>query len=294
MRPGEAALLAHMAGGATTVCRCWRLTRKDQVVMGFTDHDSDLVFDGLTYQANSGLTAEAISRNTGLSVDNSEAVGALTADLVSEADIAAGRFDGAEIEFWIVNWADLSMRHLRFRGTIGEIRTGGGEFRAELRGLSERLNRPFGRVYQRLCSARFGDVSCGLDASEPRFSTDVLITHVHSRSDFEVDGTEDFATGWFERGRFDVVDGEAHGLSARIKHDRRMNNGNRRLALWEDLRVPLAEDDIVRLVTGCDKQFDTCRERFANTLNFRGFPHLPGDDWLMTVPARAAKGGKRS
>ena len=42
-------LAAHLASGTTTLCWCWRLARRDGVVMGFTDHDKALTFDGTTY-----------------------------------------------------------------------------------------------------------------------------------------------------------------------------------------------------------------------------------------------------
>ena len=41
---------------------------------------------------------------------------------------------------------------------------------------------------------------------------------------------------------------------------------------------PIVVGDQVRLVAGCDKTFATCKAKFANALNFRGFPHLPGND----------------
>jgi hypothetical protein len=42
------ALATHVAGGLTTLCRCWRVDRHDGVVMSFTDFDRDLVFDAVT------------------------------------------------------------------------------------------------------------------------------------------------------------------------------------------------------------------------------------------------------
>jgi len=50
-------LAAHLASGATTLCWCWRVVRRDGVVLGFTDHDRALTFDGTTYEAASGFTA---------------------------------------------------------------------------------------------------------------------------------------------------------------------------------------------------------------------------------------------
>ena len=50
-------LAAHLAGAVTTLCRCWRLTRRDGVTSGFTDHDRDLAFAETTFLARTGLEA---------------------------------------------------------------------------------------------------------------------------------------------------------------------------------------------------------------------------------------------
>ena len=34
----------------------------------------------------------------------------------------------------------------------------------------------------------------------------------------------------------------------------------------------------------CDKRAATCQAKFDNFLNFRGFPHMPGEDWLTAYP----------
>ena len=143
------AFRAHVQSGLTTLCRAWALERSDGTVLGFTDHDCVLSFDGIAFQPGSGLTARAVSQATGLSVDNTEALGVLSDASVREEDIEAGRFDSAEVRCWLVNWQDVSMRWLQFRGSIGEIRRAGGAFEAELRGLTEALNRPQGRIYQK-------------------------------------------------------------------------------------------------------------------------------------------------
>ena len=44
----------------------------------------------------------------------------------------------------------------------------------------------------------------------------------------------------------------------------------------------------------CDQRFETCRDVFANAENFRGFPHLPGNDFILSGPAAANNdGGQR-
>ena len=141
----------HLESGTTTVCHCWLLTRRDGEAFGFTDHDLDLSFEGQTFRADSGMGAKALSQSTGLSVDNTEAVGALSSDAISEADITAGRFDGASVIAWRVNWADISQREVIFRGEIGDLKRAGGAFAADLRSLASQLNRPLGRIFQKPC-----------------------------------------------------------------------------------------------------------------------------------------------
>lgn len=279
----DKAFLDHTATGLTTLCRAWAITRKDGVSFGFTDHDRALCFDGITFRAESGLTASALAQSTGLSVDNSEALGALSDAAVREDDIEAGRFDGAQVRAWHVNWARPDTRWLQFRGTIGEIRRAGGAFHAELRGLTEALNRPLGRIYQKPCTAVLGDGACRFDVAQPGYRFEGAFQRGVEGRVFEWDALAGFEPGWFQRGRLDVVDGPSAGLWGMIKGDV-FEAGVRRLELWEPIRGALEPGDGLRLTAGCDKRFDTCRFKFNNLLNFQGFPDLPGDDWVMAYP----------
>ncbi|MGD7473436.1 DUF2163 domain-containing protein, partial [Ralstonia pseudosolanacearum] len=151
------ALSAHLATGATQLCHCWAVTRSDGVTLGFTDHDLALAFDGIRFAPETGLSARALASTTGLSVNNTDAVGALSSDAINEADITAGRYDGAQVRVWLVRWDDVTQRDLRFAGTLGEITRAAGGFQAELRGLTEGLNQPQGLSYLTQCSAVLGD-----------------------------------------------------------------------------------------------------------------------------------------
>ena len=137
MSSGKAALLGHLGSGDTTVARAYAVTRKDGVVLGFTDHDRDLTFEGIVFRAGTGLTAKAVAQSTGLAVDNTEAFGALSSEAIRETDILAGRYDGAEVRIWLVNWADVTQRMLQFRGRVGEVRRGAGAVGAGLWRLAE-------------------------------------------------------------------------------------------------------------------------------------------------------------
>ena len=125
-------LRSHLDSGATTLCHCWKLTTRENENFGFTDHDRDLVIDGVTYEAMAGFTASEIESSLGLAVDNLDASGALSSDALSEARLRAGDFDHAEIEIWRVNWQDVSQRVLMRKGPLGEVTHGGVGFTARL------------------------------------------------------------------------------------------------------------------------------------------------------------------
>jgi uncharacterized phage protein (TIGR02218 family) len=285
----------HLATGITTICRAWMIARTDGQVMGFTDHDLPLEFDGVTFRADAGLTARALEQSTGLSVDNSEAVGILRDTSLTEADIAAGRYDGATVTAWLVNWVDPAQRRVRFRGTIGEIKSGDGAFRADLRGLTEVLNQPQGRSYNRQCSAVLGDARCRFDLSDEGYSANLLIEQVSDGRVFSFSALTAFEPRWFERGRLTVISGAAKALTGVIKSDAFVDGGMRELELWQTLGLLPTVGDMVRIEAGCDKRPSTCRLKFANLNNFRGFPDVPGEEWLVSIPTSSSTndGGSR-
>ena len=280
----------HLDTGVTTLARCWVVIRRDGTLFGFTDHDRELVFEDIAFKADAGMTARAIVSATGLSVDNSEAMGALSDAAITEADIEAGRFDGAEVKAWLVNWADVEMRSLRFKGTIGELRRMGGAFHAELRGLTESLNQPQGRVYQTACSAILGDQACGFDLEADGFAVEIAVETLEEDRRFVFADLETFEPSWFERGRLRVLTGDAAGLIATVKRDR-FKDDSREVEIWEALRAPVVAGDMIRLEAGCDKRFETCRLKFDNVANFQGFPDIPGDDWLVAAPVSSGQNG---
>lgn len=277
------ALETHLSSGTTTVCRCWAVIRNDGEVYGFTDHDTDLEFDGVIFAADTGLTASALEQSTGLSVDNSDALGALSSAAVTESDIQAGRFDGAVVKSWLVNWADVTERVLQFNGTFGEITRAVGGFRAELRGLTEALNQPQGRVYQSSCSAVLGGTGCGFNLGGLGYSTEVNVETIEDAKVFSFVDLNGFDDRWFENGKVVVLSGAAQGLVGVVKNDRLSQSG-RVIELWESLRADIAPGDLIRFEAGCDRRADTCRLKFNNFLNFQGFPYIPGEDWLTSYP----------
>jgi uncharacterized phage protein (TIGR02218 family) len=283
---GAGALYAHLATGATTVARAWAVVRTDGQVFGFTDHDRDLSFDGIVFKASSGMTASALLQTTGLAIDNAEAVGALSDAAVTETDILAGRFDGASVRVWLVNWADVSARAMQVNGTFGQITRGAGAFHAEVRGLTEGLNTQLGRVYQTGCGAVLGDERCRFDLTQPGYFAEVAVEQVEGGRVFGFTGFAGYDDRWFERGRLEVLSGAAAGLVGMVKNDR-LSDAGRVVELWQGLGAEVVPGDRVRIEAGCDRLSVTCRLKFHNLPNFRGFPDIPGEDWLTSYPTTA-------
>ena len=103
-------LAAHLADGATTLCHCWKLIRRDGAAFGFTDHDRDLAFGGTTFAARSGLEAAEATAELGFAVGGGEVAGALVSAGLTEDDIASGLYDDASVETWLVNWSNVDER----------------------------------------------------------------------------------------------------------------------------------------------------------------------------------------
>jgi uncharacterized phage protein (TIGR02218 family) len=280
-------LQARLDTGATKLCRCWLVQRQDGVTLGFTDHDADLAFDGVTFRASSGMDASALQSTTGLGVDNAEALGALSDAAVREADIRAGRYDRAEIWHWLVDWERPELRVLQFRGSFGEIRRADGGFEVELRGLAEALDAPVGRTVLRTCDRALGDARCRFDLSAAGFSGEGELLEGSRGAGLVASGLDGFAGDWFTHGVLTWLSGANAGASSTVKADR-LAGGGRRLTLWRSPGSAVAAGDRFRVAAGCDKRADTCRAKFGNLLNFRGFPHIPGEDWVTAYPKDGA------
>jgi uncharacterized phage protein (TIGR02218 family) len=274
-------LATHLASGATTLAWCWRLTRRDGTRQGFTDHDHDIVFDGTTFEAAAGFTASEIKDAVGLSVDNLEVESALSSEGLSEQDLAAGLYDDARVEIFRVNWQAPADRVLMRSGSLGEVRRAGIAFAAEVRGLAHYLQQPKGRLFQFGCDADLGDQRCGINPNSPAYRGVGTIDSVASARRFTAAGLGAFADGWFTRGLVTFTSGANVGRAVEVKRHE-LRDGVVTIELWQEPGEMLAVSDTFTVTAGCDKQLPTCRAKFANVVNFRGFPHMPGNDFVTS------------
>lgn len=280
MRTLPAALAAHLSGDATSMCHCWRVTRRDGLVLGLTEHDHDLRFDGTDFLAASGFEAADSEAATGLSVEAGEVAGGFSNAAISEADVVAGRYDGARVEVFKVNWQAPEQHVLLRVQEIGDVARAGGTFRAELRRLTHRLDQVQGRIYGRRCDAVLGDGRCKVNLDSPAFRGEGAVAVVLGETRMRVTGLDAAAAGFYRYGVFRFVSGANAGHTSDIE-DHRKEDGAVTLSLWLPPPLPLAVGDMFTVTAGCDKSFATCGATFSNRLNFQGFPHMPGTDFAF-------------
>jgi uncharacterized phage protein (TIGR02218 family) len=270
-------LASHLAREVTTVCHCWRLTRKDGVATGYTDHDRPLTVGGTLCRPQSGLSASEARDTLGLAVDTVDVEGALSSDDITDQDIAAGLYDGATVETFLVNWRRPEDFVLLRKATIGKITLSDGRFVAELESLAHSLDRPNGRYVSRTCDAELGDARCGFNLGNPAFTGVGTVAAFEAPSMLTVSGLDGFEAGWFAHGVLTWTAGANAGRSERVEEHRKDATGTT-LVLRPGSGTAASAGDAFSIVAGCDKTFATCKAKFANALNFRGFPHLPGND----------------
>lgn len=276
MRNLPSALAAHLAGEATTLCRCWSLTRRDGAVLGFTDHDRDLAFDGILFQARSGLEAAEATAELGFATGGGEVLGAFSASGLSEAELSRGLYDDARVSLWLVNWVDIGQRVLLETGFVGEVKRGDSNFSAEVRGLGKAFDEERGGLYAASCSADLGDARCGVSGAV----ADGVVATTDGRLAITTPGLAGHGDGYFSGGRLIFTSGANAGFASEVK-SHRTADGAATFQLWQAAPAPILAGDAFTVTAGCDKSFATCRSKFGNGINFRGFPHLPGNDFIV-------------
>jgi uncharacterized phage protein (TIGR02218 family) len=271
---------------ATTFCHCWRVSRGDAEVMGFTDHDRDLIFNGIAFRANTGLSASQLESSVGFAPGTGEAAGALSAESLTETDLSNGLYDGASVETWLVDWSDVADRVLLDIATIGEVRRGETAFSAELRSSAHLFDQQQGRAFQRSCSADLGDARCGLDLMAPGFHATGMVASF-AGGVIDVDLSEIFDGGFYAGGALTFTSGANENARFAIK-SHRQENLRASVTLWTSPGGAISSGDSVLMTAGCDKSPTTCRRKFGNIANFRGFPHMPGNDRVIAYPSALA------
>lgn len=294
MRALPPALAARLADGAVTLARCWRLVRRDGVEVCATDHDRPLPVDGRTYQPATALAAGHAEHEPGR--DRLSVTGALDVAGISEDDLILGRWHHARVELLVADWRDPAVFVRLWSGRIGRVTRRDRAFELDLENVAAALDAPVGRVFARSCDAVLGDARCGVDLDQPGRSATASLVSVPDARTLVVTGHDGPwpALPWTDwaGSKVQVQAGRLVGTSWPVQAVR-LEAGLIQLTLAQAMPLLPSPGDAVRLVIGCDHSFATCRDRFANQLNFRGCPLMPGDDAVLSGPAGSGNDGGR-
>lgn len=297
MKTVSAELAEHLAGEVTFLCTCLKATLTNGTVIGFTDHDEDIIFGedsptvNTTYLAEGGYIASDVQTSSALNVDNAEIRGMLTSPAITEADMRSGIWDFARIEIFQVNWRDISQGRIKQRvGWLGEVRNDERDvFAAELRGIMQAYSRVIVELTSPSCRANLGDSRCKVNLAPYTFEASVYSVSADNRTIVSLDLNQD--TGYFGYGILTFTSGENLNLSMEVKIHTRQGSPNAALIVLQlPMPFPIATgspSETFTIVAGCGKRFiEDCKTKFDNVVNFRGEPHVRGMHALVQVGRR--------
>lgn len=162
--------LQRLAAGVTTLAYCLRIERTDGVVYRFTSHSEPLTMDtGAVYAPDQGgADVTAVRHESGLQAATFDLEGALTANGIARADIAAGRFDYATVYLFRTDWEQpVEDEEPLGKGFWGQAELVDHRYTTEFRSLATLLEQRVGRVVTPLCSAELGDGRCRVRLEPP-------------------------------------------------------------------------------------------------------------------------------
>lgn len=274
-KPLSPALLAHYQNSLQTMTRCIKIERQDGHVLGFTEHDRDLVFEKVLYRSAAGMSSTAIQNSSQMAVGTVEIEGLFMPFGIPRDSLAQGVWDQAAVELFEVNYNDLSQGKLSLlKGFWGNTSWQGDRYITEFRSLAQALQPPLGELYSATCRAQLGDQRCQVhleafthagQVMEVISATQFLATHFTQPARYFEHGVLTWQTG--------------HNKSITLEIKTFQENGF--FELLEPLAYPIEIGDTFLAIAGCNKQFVTCETLFNNGVNFRGEPFVPGQDALV-------------
>lgn len=281
MKSIPVALQNHYDAGTTTLANCWKATRTDNTVFGFTDCDIDLEIDGIMYLASTGFTPASIQNQTKLAADNFEITSLFESDVITADDLSSGLWNYAQIEMFVVNFRNVAAgKDVLGVFRLGEVSVNGNSFKAEIRGLANHYAQSVGSIYQPTCRARFCDAKCGLNVASFTYTGSLTGVSNDQITLYDTGRTE--TAGTFNYGLITMTSGASVGTSMEIK-----THITGQLTLQLEFPLGVAVGDTYEVIVGCAKRFnEDCVTRFSNGINFRGEPHLPGNDKIWTYGSR--------
>jgi len=306
-----------IAEGASTLAVFWHVLRYDGQEFGWAEHPYDIPFvctshdspaHTVTYLASTGLEVSNTENTDTLAVPTVDVTAFL--DVSTEPELLAGIWNGAEITIFEADYEnmptsfDMTKLHVMRFGRLGQVTLHDNIFRAELRGLTSRLETTIGRVTTARCPWKWGNVEClGTgDGGPPTFNV-ATFTHAGTITSVGSNPRRQFSAsaltqppGYFTLGTITFTSGANLGMPPMDIRSWRNKQFTPQRPLPYDVQV----GDTFSATRGDDKTFTTCKTVFNNRGQYAGWLYTPGMFKLLqndvirerrTPPATAAPDG---
>lgn len=273
------ALKSVLGDKVKRLANCWAVQRTDGVGIKVTDHNARLTVEAHHYHPASAVSSSALQRIANLRDKNQEVGGAITTDYITDADLRAGKYRDALVIQMLVDWAQPSAGPFyKSYFWVTSVEYDEEVWKVQLTGLSSKLLKPIGRVYNRLCDANLFDARCKLSPTSHTTSGEVTALASDSGG-FGSDLSQ--ADDYWNEGEVHWTSGNNAGLRMEVET---FLDASGFVQLYLPMGSLIQMGDEFTIMRGCNKDFPTCRDRYNNIANFRGFPYIPGNDRLMFVP----------
>jgi uncharacterized phage protein (TIGR02218 family) len=263
----------------------WKITREDETVFRFTDHDMELTTSDGTYTPVSSLQATARQKQSGLNDNNFAVRGIVDASVISHEDLMLGKYRGAQVTEYLVDWrypwaGYIMATHHWIQKCVWD----GEVWKAELIGVADKLKKPRGDVYSRVCRWTLGDDKCKFAISslmDDWQTVDNIVDAHHTFKPKLTDASYSKANGYYDYGWLVWRSGNNDTMTSEIKI---WDGDNHSFTLALPTVFPIEVGDKFDVVPGCAKTLDVCIGKFNNINHFGGFPAIPGPDRMLQTP----------
>jgi uncharacterized phage protein (TIGR02218 family) len=282
MKSASSALIAYIntvraqPDAPLLMADCFTFSLRTGLVLTYTNADVPIALNGYTYLANSVLVDGLNYKCAiGLDVDQQKiTICARPADTIGGVPflqaLRNGVFDGCEIKrerAFLTQWTGAPLGSVvLFKGRMGKI-DNVGRTTAEITVNSDLvlldIDMPR-NLYSPACLHVLYDSGCG------------LVRNAYGANGTVGNGSTYTAINWsgassaYTQGTILFSSGANGGVSATIKQ---ASAGV--LTLAAPLQSAPAAGDAFTIYQGCDHTMATCKAKFNNLSNFRGFPYIP-------------------
>jgi uncharacterized phage protein (TIGR02218 family) len=297
IEPMTGSLLAHRTHYHAQLFKVMRL---DGFALYLTTASSSLEYLGDTYTPIGSIETSAFRSEAALKDANVDYQGVISSDKITTADLVAGKYRGATVEVFLIDWRFPFLDpFLRRKYTLGDVSFDGEKWTAEAWGVMRRLQQKVGDRFVRTCVHDLGsdsstsDFDCRKDITTAPFTnTEKPVGDVTSRRVFRVNGLPtSLGDDYFKDGTVTITETASTspnnlGTEREIKSSVDEGAGSHTIELYLPFPFDLATTtDEVTLVAGCLKRIKVdCEGKFSNKANNGSFPLMPGQDTLLKTP----------